>query len=418
MIALLENLAQFWLIQFIKDCLVIALLMIINSLRTLLALIVVIVYFFPFSAFMGLRYCYRRRRHPEQYANNQAAAQARRAQRANARFARKKKPRLMSQVQVDEKFPICSYKQAKVEQHNLPTPNSSSSILKPEDDEIHEEGTVDDGVMVEESSTKGVRNSIVKEAVISPDTQQDSGPEPLSQETQDENELQRTTTGRSVHSIIDSITARAFELGPDIEAQKHAQEPIELEEHEHLEELADDTCAICIEVMEENHQVRLLTCGHIFHSECVDPWLTARRAYCPLCKYDYYVPIPEEEENAAAAAVPQPPPPAQTRRSSSNLFGLFNRRRARTNASELSQASSQISAATEDSEITGIQNHQPAPMDVIPEAEAPVGEAGASLSNVPTIDQAATFPPPRTGLPTAENGAQPAQSYPLHIFAN
>lgn len=48
------------------------------------------------------------------------------------------------------------------------------------------------------------------------------------------------------------------------------------------------TCAICLEVLEDEDKVRGLVCGHVFHSECLDPWLTRRRACCPMCKRDYY----------------------------------------------------------------------------------------------------------------------------------
>ena len=53
-----------------------------------------------------------------------------------------------------------------------------------------------------------------------------------------------------------------------------------------------DTCAICIDTLEDDDDVRGLTCGHTFHAVCVDPWLTNRRACCPLCKADYYTPKP------------------------------------------------------------------------------------------------------------------------------
>ncbi len=60
-----------------------------------------------------------------------------------------------------------------------------------------------------------------------------------------------------------------------------------------------DTCAICIDTLEDDDDVRGLACGHAFHAVCVDPWLTSRRACCPLCKADYYTPKPR-------------PPPAES----------------------------------------------------------------------------------------------------------
>lgn len=62
-----------------------------------------------------------------------------------------------------------------------------------------------------------------------------------------------------------------------------------------------DACAICLDTLEDDDDVRGLTCGHAFHAGCVDPWLTSRRACCPLCKADYYVPKPRPEGEDAAA---------------------------------------------------------------------------------------------------------------------
>ena len=56
-----------------------------------------------------------------------------------------------------------------------------------------------------------------------------------------------------------------------------------------------DSCAICIDTLEDDDDVRGLTCGHAFHASCIDPWLTSRRACCPLCKADYFVPKPRPE---------------------------------------------------------------------------------------------------------------------------
>lgn len=61
-----------------------------------------------------------------------------------------------------------------------------------------------------------------------------------------------------------------------------------------------DSCAICLDTLDDEDDVRGLTCGHAFHASCIDPWLTSRRACCPLCKADYYVPKPRAEGDAIA----------------------------------------------------------------------------------------------------------------------
>lgn len=85
-----------------------------------------------------------------------------------------------------------------------------------------------------------------------------------------------------------------------------------------------DSCAICIDTLEDDDDIRGLTCGHAFHAGCLDPWLTSRRACCPLCKADYYTPKPRPEADgtdadrqrrangAARMNLPQPPNSAWT----------------------------------------------------------------------------------------------------------
>lgn len=67
-----------------------------------------------------------------------------------------------------------------------------------------------------------------------------------------------------------------------------------------------DSCAICLDTIEDDDDIRGLTCGHAFHASCVDPWLTSRRACCPLCKADYYVPKPRTQtgENTSGSERP------------------------------------------------------------------------------------------------------------------
>ena len=49
------------------------------------------------------------------------------------------------------------------------------------------------------------------------------------------------------------------------------------------EESADEVCAICLDSLEDDDVVRLPDCLHLFHADCLHPWLKQRNT-CPLCK--------------------------------------------------------------------------------------------------------------------------------------
>jgi len=48
-------------------------------------------------------------------------------------------------------------------------------------------------------------------------------------------------------------------------------------------------CAICLDELEKGDEVRKLTCDHVFHKDCIDPWLLDHHN-CPLCKDDIMSP--------------------------------------------------------------------------------------------------------------------------------
>ena len=47
----------------------------------------------------------------------------------------------------------------------------------------------------------------------------------------------------------------------------------------------DNSCAICKDNFEINQNLIYLPCKHLFHDECILPWLKERNS-CPTCRHE------------------------------------------------------------------------------------------------------------------------------------
>ncbi|KAF2266006.1 hypothetical protein CC78DRAFT_578577 [Lojkania enalia] len=230
---------------------------------------------------------------------------------------RRREKKLMSMDEVNERFPLMKYKawKASREDEGLPTaggittaPPSRAASLK--DVEGTTPSTGDDGASAQSPQSPTAIGIARVDYAATNTTQQD---QPLSPKE-----------GSSAPSkAIDQSNEKSVELTRAETATSHYQpgkKPAHPHDHDHDEDESDDddpirtaaapemmaepgdTCAICLDTLEDDDDVRGLTCGHAFHASCVDPWLTSRRACCPLCKADYYVPKPRPEGEAADQA--------------------------------------------------------------------------------------------------------------------
>lgn len=144
-----------------------------------------------------------------------------------------------------------------------------------------------------------------------------------------------TMTDSVQHPTTSIEDKRLSELSVDERKTEH-QEDEDDDDHpqtavpEDLLNSVGDSCAICLDTIEDNDDVRGLTCGHAFHSSCLDPWLTNRRACCPLCKADYYTPKPKPEGEQAtdrsASRTRAPTQPSTAHLTPFHRRMIFNRR--------------------------------------------------------------------------------------------
>ena len=256
---------------------------------------------------VGVKYCFRynRRRAAQAAGENGEPIDMTAMPRPHRRRREKK---LMTMDEVNEQFPLMKYKQWKSsrETKGLPAnggiataPQSRAASMKDVEGVIPaREGAA--------SPTPGTALSMARDDVQNATSPRASMSPAETKETVTASK--KPEDEKSPMTRTDTIDTTGKDVGPahvrheDDDESEDEDDPIRTATAPEMLAEPGDTCAICLDTLEDDDDVRGLTCGHAFHASCVDPWLTSRRACCPLCKADYYIPKPRPEGEAADQA--------------------------------------------------------------------------------------------------------------------
>jgi Ring finger domain len=260
---------------------------------------------------VGVKYCFRYNARNRAIRNGEEVDPINLENLPTRPHRRRREKKLMTMDEVNERFPLTKYKNwvASRAREGLPTTGGvTASASRP--------GSIRNVDAAMPSSPTGTKHSVntsntrpgtaasdgaAAEITISPATNALGGDfkgpsatekavaSPTVEEHNRLEEVQTTASTVDKHPTI----ANENDQSDDEDDHIHTAVPPELLTN------PGDSCAICIDTLEEDDDIRGLTCGHAFHAGCLDPWLTSRRACCPLCKADYYVPKPRPEGEVA-----------------------------------------------------------------------------------------------------------------------
>ncbi|KAL6159427.1 hypothetical protein ACJQWK_06109 [Exserohilum turcicum] len=249
---------------------------------------------------VGVKYCFRYNR--RRAAQNAANAEIDMANVPRPHRRRREK-KLMTMDEVNERFSLTKYKQWKSsrETEGLPSnggiataPQSRASSIK---DVEAASPTPDDGPgpRTDTALSMARQDHAAQNSSSSPRSSVESKKGEHVHDAEKHMEKDEAVAGKAKEDEARSPTPQATVREREDDSDDDDDDPIRTATAPELLAEPGDTCAICIDTLEDDEDVRGLTCGHAFHASCVDPWLTSRRACCPLCKADYYVPKPRPE---------------------------------------------------------------------------------------------------------------------------
>lgn len=218
---------------------------------------------------------------------------------------RRREKKLMTMDEVNERFPLIKYKmwRASREREGLSTAGGISSPPSRAASMKDAEGVI--AAAEDSRRSEDAEKRLSQPQADQPTTSTSEGPAASEEQHQEPGQLSPAEKNLELEKCK-TVASTVEEHNKEHQASVHEDDddddddPIRTATPPELLQSSGDTCAICLEELEDDDDVRGLKCGHAFHAGCLDPWLTSRRACCPLCKADYYVPKPRPEGEQAA----------------------------------------------------------------------------------------------------------------------
>ena len=262
---------------------------------------------------VGVKYCFRynqRNRRAQQQDENGEPIDMTVMPRTHRRRREKK---LMSMDEVNERFPLVKYKawMTTRAEEGLPTAGGVAAVSASRAASLR---NAEGAIPMARKSTEADRPQTPATEHRDSEDIKESPESTRAPKVHSESEESRVVTTERHQSTgeknLKPINPDTVHLTRNSTAEEHGEDDIDEADDDQIqtavpaEMLANpgDSCAICLDTLEDDDDVRGLSCGHAFHASCLDPWLTSRRACCPLCKADYYVPKPRPEGESAAEA--------------------------------------------------------------------------------------------------------------------
>lgn len=93
-----------------------------------------------------------------------------------------------------------------------------------------------------------------------------------------------TLPGRQRVPVTENESQIEIELQPIQPSSDNQQQQEQARESPVTDYYSSENCVICLCDFEDGETLTVLPCGHGYHKECIEPWLTQKSALCPICK--------------------------------------------------------------------------------------------------------------------------------------